>query len=289
MKTINVAMIGQGFMGRSHSNAWGQIAKFLKCPIKSVMHASFGHAGEDLAKVTHWIGTFGAVGTCLFKNVGGTVYGQSPPVSPRTLRRKKESTRVAARRSVENPRRNVSKPLSDAHPQQGFLVRLFIASPSDVAEEREAAVRVVTDWNAAHSLRRKALIEAVRMETHAQAALGDHPQTIINRQLLDRCNLLIAIFWSRLGSPTPKAASGTVHEIMEFAKRKGPENVLLYFSQKDYPNSVDPDELKRVKEFQKRMQIEGLYIAFADVRDFAAEFRQQLEMRMDDLLIAEGA
>lgn len=47
MKTINVAMIGQGFMGRSHSNAWGQVAKFFKCPIKPVMHTVFGQPEEN--------------------------------------------------------------------------------------------------------------------------------------------------------------------------------------------------------------------------------------------------
>jgi predicted dehydrogenase len=47
MKTINVAMIGQGFMGRSHSNAWGQVAKFFKAPIKPVMHTVFGQAEEN--------------------------------------------------------------------------------------------------------------------------------------------------------------------------------------------------------------------------------------------------
>lgn len=47
MDTINVALIGQGFMGRSHSNAWGQVAKFFKPPIKPVMHTSFGQPGVD--------------------------------------------------------------------------------------------------------------------------------------------------------------------------------------------------------------------------------------------------
>ncbi len=47
MQTINVALIGQGFMGRSHSNAWGQVAKFFKPPIKPVMHAVFGQPEEN--------------------------------------------------------------------------------------------------------------------------------------------------------------------------------------------------------------------------------------------------
>lgn len=47
MKTINVALIGQGFMGRSHSNAWGQVAKFFKPPLAPVMHTVFGQPEEN--------------------------------------------------------------------------------------------------------------------------------------------------------------------------------------------------------------------------------------------------
>ena len=47
MDKINVAMIGQGFMGRSHSNAWGQVAKFFSPPIKPVMHTVFGQPEEN--------------------------------------------------------------------------------------------------------------------------------------------------------------------------------------------------------------------------------------------------
>ncbi|OHB79263.1 MAG: hypothetical protein A2V98_06400 [Planctomycetes bacterium RBG_16_64_12] len=47
MQTINVALIGQGFMGRSHSNAWGQVSKFFQPPIKPVMHTVFGQPEEN--------------------------------------------------------------------------------------------------------------------------------------------------------------------------------------------------------------------------------------------------
>jgi Predicted dehydrogenases and related proteins len=46
MESINVALIGQGFMGRSHSNAWGQVNKFFKPPIRAVMHTVFGQPEE---------------------------------------------------------------------------------------------------------------------------------------------------------------------------------------------------------------------------------------------------
>ena len=46
-KTVNVALIGQGFMGRTHSNAWSQVRKFFKPPVVPVMHTLFGQEAEN--------------------------------------------------------------------------------------------------------------------------------------------------------------------------------------------------------------------------------------------------
>ena len=46
MSQINVAMIGQGFMGRSHSNAWGQVGKFFRPQVSPVKHTVFGMEQE---------------------------------------------------------------------------------------------------------------------------------------------------------------------------------------------------------------------------------------------------
>ena len=46
-KTVSVALIGQGFMGRTHSNAWGQVPKFFKPPRMPVMHTVAGLPEED--------------------------------------------------------------------------------------------------------------------------------------------------------------------------------------------------------------------------------------------------
>ncbi len=47
--SLNVAMIGQGFMGRTHSNAWSQLPKFFPGPVKPVMHTVFGQEAENPA------------------------------------------------------------------------------------------------------------------------------------------------------------------------------------------------------------------------------------------------
>jgi predicted dehydrogenase len=46
-KVISIALIGQGFMGRTHSNAWGQVCKFFKPPVRPVMHTLYGQAAEN--------------------------------------------------------------------------------------------------------------------------------------------------------------------------------------------------------------------------------------------------
>ncbi|MBN1342251.1 MAG: Gfo/Idh/MocA family oxidoreductase [Phycisphaerae bacterium] len=55
-KACNVALIGQGFMGRTHSNAFLKVSKFFKgLPLDPVMHTSFGMKQENpkvFAK--HW-------------------------------------------------------------------------------------------------------------------------------------------------------------------------------------------------------------------------------------------
>ena len=45
----NVALIGQKFMGRAHSNAWGQAPKFFDLPLQPVLHTVSARDGHDLA------------------------------------------------------------------------------------------------------------------------------------------------------------------------------------------------------------------------------------------------
>lgn len=47
-KTINIGMIGTGFMGRAHSNAYLQAARFFDLPLRPVLHAA---CGRDQARL----------------------------------------------------------------------------------------------------------------------------------------------------------------------------------------------------------------------------------------------
>lgn len=54
-KTINVCLIGQKFMGRTHSNAYLKVSKFFDVPIEPVMHTICGRDRAELEEFrTRW-------------------------------------------------------------------------------------------------------------------------------------------------------------------------------------------------------------------------------------------
>ena len=54
--TLNVALIGQRFMGRAHSNAWSQANKFFHLPKRVVLH---GVAARDALELEPFAARFG--------------------------------------------------------------------------------------------------------------------------------------------------------------------------------------------------------------------------------------
>jgi hypothetical protein len=168
--------------------------------------------------------------------------------------------------------------------QNGTFIRVFIASPGDVHLERDEACRVIHNWNAAHSMSRSVLIEPVRVETHSHAVQGGHPQDLINSQLLDRCDLLVAILWSRLGTPTNSDLSGTVQEIREFSEKKGPERVLIFFCDRALPNTSDLSQIQAVRDFKDSIKSNGLYAPYTEVAEFGSSFRHQLDLALNRIL-----
>jgi len=60
MKPLHVALIGQKFMGRAHSNALRQVPRFFELPVEPVMHTVAGRDADELerfAKNWGWAAT----------------------------------------------------------------------------------------------------------------------------------------------------------------------------------------------------------------------------------------
>lgn len=106
--------------------------------------------------------------------------------------------------------------------------RCLLISPSDVLEERDALTSLVQHWNAQVGTGLNARLELVRWESHATPDMSDTAQNVINAQLLESCELGIAVFWSRLGTPTATYPSGSIEEIYKInSERRAGARVFL--------------------------------------------------------------
>jgi hypothetical protein len=172
-------------------------------------------------------------------------------------------------------------------PQQGLIFRILVASPSDCIHERKAIPEIIYSWNAANSLRNAAILEPVLWETHATPAMGDRPQAIINKQLVKQCALLVGVFWTRLGTDTGVAESGTAEEIEEFRKEGKP--VLLYFSSVPVvPESIDHKQYQKLVAYKKTLQNQGIVFSYDSVAAFRELLQRHLTSTIGDLLVAQG-
>jgi hypothetical protein len=134
------------------------------------------------------------------------------------------------------------------------VFKVMIASPGDVGVEKNIIREVIHEWNAINSDTRHIVLLPVSWDTHSAPAMGDRPQEIINKQVLKGCDLLVGVFWTRIGTPTGKNPSGTVEEITEHIKNGKP--AMIYFSVAPVvPDSIDADQYAKLNEFRSRTRV----------------------------------
>lgn len=168
------------------------------------------------------------------------------------------------------------------------VYRVLVASPSDVDEERDTVTSVIQGWNDLHSLTRKIVLLPVRWETHTSPEYGVRPQEVINKQIVDDCDILVGIFWTRIGSPTGVADSGTLEEIERVARSGKP--VMLYFSRVAVdPELIKTEQIEKLKIFKEKTLSIGLVESFRTRNEFRDKFAQQLERKVRDLESSESS
>jgi hypothetical protein len=168
-------------------------------------------------------------------------------------------------------------------PETIQLFRVLLAAPSDVTEEHALVAEAINDWNVQHGDGVAARVELMNWRTHAHPEAGRRPQALINRQFADRADIVLAIFWRRLGSPTGKASSGTVEEI-DRARRRG-KKVMVYFSERPGTEKEPPDsrEQGRMERFRRELGRNALYGTYRNVQEFEATVRKDLALVMREV------
>jgi hypothetical protein len=168
-------------------------------------------------------------------------------------------------------KRQVQLPRKTTMSFRAVTYRVMIASPSDLPEEREAATDAVNEWNALHAAAEGVVLLPVKWETHATPQAGIRPQQAINEQMVHQCDILLGMFWTKLGTNTGVAESGTVEEIDQFVEAGKP--ALLYFSNRPIdPSKIDAKQHKKLTQFKDTTYKKALVGNFSSVD----ELRQKL-------------
>lgn len=157
------------------------------------------------------------------------------------------------------------------------VLEVMIASPSDVVHEREIVRDVIAEWNAIHSRKDALVMLPLGWDTHSSPELGGRPQSLINERILDHADVLVGIFWTKLGTPTGEAESGTAEEIQRHHAAGKP--VLLYFSEVPIvAGNLDLDQFNALKSFKSWAYNEGLVETFSTKEQFRDDFRRHLQL-----------
>ena len=152
-------------MGRSHSNAWGQVAKFFKPPLAPVMHTVFGQPEENPQSVCGQLGLeecldrLGAIGSLAGDRPGRRGHAQlhARPGSPGRHRRRqarllREADRRLAGRRPRNGRGRQGRQGQDVRLVQLPRVarpwpwRISWSKPGKLGEIRHVRASYLQDW-----------------------------------------------------------------------------------------------------------------------------------------------
>ncbi len=147
------------------------------------------------------------------------------------------------------------------------ILTIFLASPSDLQEERKIIRDVVSRVNKVLSRRMGWQIELLGWEDTLPGY--SRPQSLINKDV-DTCELFIGILWRSWGQETGEYSSGFEEEFVRAQERRkkiGSPEIWLFFKTVDEESAKDPGEqLKKVLTFKEK-QIKSKELLFKEFED----------------------
>lgn len=164
------------------------------------------------------------------------------------------------------------------------IIDIFLSSPSDVHPERTLVKSVVQEWNQRRGRDCGCIFTLLTWEDSVTSELENDGQGSINSQIGDHYDVILGLMWGRFGSPTAREQSGTFEEFKRALNRKrdgGAVRISFYFKNSDIPlNQIDPDQLKKVREFKSLFQSEG-----GLTREFHSdnELRSQINLLLEQI------
>ncbi|XSG76263.1 hypothetical protein ACP8Y2_04525 [Herpetosiphon llansteffanensis] len=163
-----------------------------------------------------------------------------------------------------------------------YQIRIFLASPSDVASERRIVQKVVNDINKTIAKDQNMIVEILSSE-RALPEYGVRGQASINRQIgnMKNIDLFIGILATRIGTKTPKAVSGTIEEFNRAKKHNaklGYPDIWIFFKEisDQIINNSDEYQIRELEKFKKSIQPKSLIKYYQNNKNFEDQLREWL-------------
>ena len=170
------------------------------------------------------------------------------------------------------------------------LIKVFVASPGDVEEERKAVEPVVAEINQTIADRLGCVLKVVKWETDVYP--GTSPggaQPVIDSQIdVEDMDLVIGIFWRRFGTDTGLGLSGSAHEIQRAVeasiRHRGKPHVMIYFSDRPVriASVAEAEQQRKVLELRDRLKDRVRTFPYEQVQQFKDLVRQHLASFLQD-------
>jgi hypothetical protein len=139
--------------------------------------------------------------------------------------------------------------------------KVFISSPSGMDSERAVVADEVEVLSARQHRKEGTRMSVIQWPNDIASGIADYGQAVINRQI-DDYDILVCLIGTRLGTPTPRAASGTEEEFdrgVESVLNGQPRQILLFFDNRMVrPHGLDPHQLTLVRAFRDKAERLGV-------------------------------
>jgi hypothetical protein len=215
----------------------------------------------------------------------------------------------ALRPLLEAPTPRATPPVHAEGAPSPLPLRIFLASPGDVAEERASALQVLVQLQYDPLLRGRITVEAVAWDQPGASPpllATETPQASIAQGLgsPSECDIVIVVLWAHMGTPLPSDwkkpdgsayLSGTEWEYLDAlraAETRGRPDILVY--RRSEEPSLKPSDPAFMERYQQWQQVEQFFSDFrlpdgSIQRGYnpyatAEDFRGQLNLHLRELI-----
>lgn len=160
------------------------------------------------------------------------------------------------------------------------VYRIMIGCPSDIKEEVDIAREYIHKWSDMNAETFSVALLPMHWELNSYPAHGSHPQKILDKQLVEKSDLLICIFNSKIGTPTDTSVSGTIEEIEEHIKAG--KQVMIFFKKEVDITNISPVELQNLNDFRERIKGSALWWEYDNSKVFGNVLTDKLQLFLND-------